>query len=82
MQVIASSWDHARTGERPLGDHAGWSVVDRIDIADMASERAHAWIGRMGRRHFGDPTARWSIVERETLAGGLVIDGGRTIRAA
>jgi hypothetical protein len=34
----------------------------------------------MGRRKFGDPTARWSIVEKET-AHGLVIDGGRTIRA-
>ncbi|HEX7701534.1 MAG TPA: hypothetical protein VF403_12445, partial [Kofleriaceae bacterium] len=41
MQVIAANWDHAHTGERPLNDHTGWAIVDRVDIADMASERAH-----------------------------------------
>jgi hypothetical protein len=80
MQILPAVWDHAGTGERPINDHSGWSVVDRVDIADLRSERAHGWVGRMGRRRFGDPTARWSIVERST-ANGLVIDGGRTIRA-
>jgi hypothetical protein len=80
MQVIAANWDHAHTGERPLNDHTGWNVVDRVDIADIASERAHHWHGGMGRRNFGDHTARWSMVEREMLPSGLVIDGGRTIR--
>jgi hypothetical protein len=80
MQLLVADWDHVGTGERPLNDHTGWSVVDRVDVADLASERAHDWSGRMGRRRFGDPTARWSIVERST-ASGLVIDGGRTIRA-
>jgi hypothetical protein len=80
MQILVASWDHAHTGERPLNDHSGWSVVDRIDIADLESERAHHWVGRMGRRKFGDPTARWSITDRST-SNGLVIDGGRTIRA-
>ena len=80
MQVIAANWDHVGTGERPLNDHTGWAVVDRVDIADLASERAHAWVGRLGRRTFGDPTARWSFVERELLEPGLVLDGGRTIR--
>ncbi|HEU4610700.1 MAG TPA: hypothetical protein VFS15_01435, partial [Kofleriaceae bacterium] len=79
MQLLVASFDHAGTGERPLNDHTGWSIVDRIDVADLASERAHDWVGALGRRHFGDPTARWSVVERST-AGGLVIDGGRTIR--
>ncbi len=80
MQVIAASWDHVGTAERPLDDHPGWALVDRIDIADVASEHAHGWSGAMGRRHFADPTARWSFVEKETLAQGLAIDGGRTIR--
>jgi hypothetical protein len=79
MQIITATWDHVHTGERPLNDHTGWAVVDRVDIADMASERAHHWSGRMGRRKIGDPTARWSLTERQTV-GGLVIDGGRTIR--
>jgi len=80
MQVIAASWDHAGTAERPLSEHPGWTIVDRIDIADVDSERAHHWSGRMGRRKFADPTARWSFVEKETLSQGLAIDGGRTIR--
>ncbi|MEO8552045.1 MAG: hypothetical protein ABI678_18840 [Kofleriaceae bacterium] len=80
MQVIATSWDRAHSGERPLNDHTGWAVVDRLDIAELASERAHHWHGAMGRRTFGMPTARWSVVESETLGAGLVIDGGRTIR--
>jgi len=80
MQIIAATWDHAGTGERPLDAHPGWSIVDRVDIADIESEHAHHWHGALGRRKFGDPTARWSIVEREVGAQGLVIDGGRTIR--
>lgn len=79
MQVIVASWDHAHTAERPLNDHTGWALVDRIDVADVASEHAHGWHGELGRRHFRDPTARWSFVERETTSG-LLIDGGRTIR--
>jgi len=80
MQVIAASWDHVGTGERPLDDHDGWAVVDRVDIADLASEAAHGWTGALGRRKFRDPTARWSLVGREAGARGLVLDGGRTIR--
>jgi hypothetical protein len=80
MQILVANWDHVGTGERPLNDHSGWSLVDRVDIADLASERAHHWVGRMGRRRFGDPTARWSITDRTTTPG-LVTDGGRTIRA-
>jgi hypothetical protein len=79
MQIIRATWDHVHTGERPLNDHTGWAIVDRVDIADIASEHAHRWHGELGRRRFRDPTARWSFVERETQSG-LVIDGGRTIR--
>jgi len=80
MQVIKATWDHVGTGERPLGDHTGWDVVDRVDVADLDSERAHAWHGDLGRRSVDDPTARWSVVEREVGEQGLVVDGGRTIR--
>lgn len=80
MQVIEARWDRVHSAERPLNDHTGWAVVDRLDIADLVSERAHHWHGGMGRRTFGMPTARWSIVETETTGAGLLIDGGRTIR--
>ena len=62
MQVIAASWDHVGTGERPLNDHAGWAIVDRVDVADIASERAHHWVGR-----HGPPALRRS--DRAVVAG-------------
>lgn len=80
MQVIAATWDHVGTGERPLEAHAGWALVDRVDVASMASEKAHGYRAKLGTRSFGDPTARWSLVGRDTGEHGLVLDGGRTIR--
>ena len=80
MQVIEAVWDHVGTAERPITVHERWAMVDRLDIADLASERAHGWRGAQGRRRQGDPTAKWSFVAREVGHGGLLIDGGRTIR--
>jgi len=80
MQVIAAVWDHVHTADRPLDPVAGWHIADRIDVANVADERAHGWTGELGHRKFGDPTARWSLVHRETGARGLLLDGGRTIR--
>jgi hypothetical protein len=80
MELIVASFEHVGTGERPLDTRGGWAVVDGVDVADLASERTHRWVGDLGRRHLDDPTARWSVVEREVGAQGLVIDGGRTIR--
>jgi len=80
VQLIAMSWDHVGTGERPLNDHAGWSIVDRIDVADLTSEAEHRWSAALGPPGAGDPAARWSVVGREVGAHGLVLDGGRTIR--
>ena len=82
LPLGTASWDHAGTGERPLGDHAGWAIVDRIDIADLASEAAHGWAGTLGPRAPGDSPAHWSFVGREVGAQGLVLDGGRTILAS
>ncbi|HEU4612163.1 MAG TPA: hypothetical protein VFS15_08800 [Kofleriaceae bacterium] len=80
MQLIVASWDHVHTAERPLEVQPGWNIVDRIDVADVASEAAHGWHGGMGRRRFGDPTARWSVFHKDQQPA-LLLDGGRTIRA-
>ena len=79
LDVFAARWDHTDTGERPLGAHAGWAIVDRIDLADRDSEAAHAWSGALGVAA-GDSPARWSVLAREVAANGLILDGGRTIR--
>src|SRR5690606_3689173 len=68
--LAAIDWDHVGTGERPLAVREGWSVVDRIDVADTASERAHAWTA----------AATAALVGRDVTRG-LVLDGGRTIDA-
>lgn len=81
MQLIAARWWNVHTAERPFAVPDGWRVVDRVDVADIADERAHGWRGELGRRHFGDPTARWSVFHKEVHpALGLLLDGGRTIR--
>ncbi|HEX3765085.1 MAG TPA: hypothetical protein VHW23_40595, partial [Kofleriaceae bacterium] len=80
LQLLAARWDHAGSGERPVRDHAGWAIADRIDVADLDSEAAHGWSGALGPRQIGDPATRWSFVGREAGAHGLVLDGGRTIR--
>jgi hypothetical protein len=80
MQLIVARWDRVHTAEQPLALDPGWRVVDRIDVADIASEDAHAWAGGLGRRHFGDPTARWSVFHKDELGARPLLDGGRTIR--
>jgi hypothetical protein len=80
MQILVASWDHTGTGRRPLTPHPGWAIVDRVNVADLASEAAHHWTGALGRRELGDPPAKWSMVGREVGARGLILDGGRTIR--
>jgi hypothetical protein len=80
LRLVAASWDRAGTAERPLDPHPGWRVVDRVDVADIAAERGHAWRGELGRRRPGDPPARGSLLHREVRPTGLALDGGRTIR--
>lgn len=72
LVVRAARWDHAGTGDRPVTDHAGWAIIDRIDVADRASEADHAWRGL-------DVVAP-SLLHREVGPHGLLIDGGRTLR--
>jgi hypothetical protein len=76
MQLIEATWDRVHSAEQPLTIDAGWKVVDRIDVADLASEDAHHWSGALGRRRFAEPSAHWSVVHDD--AGR--VDGGRTIR--
>jgi hypothetical protein len=71
LALHVADFDHARSAERPLAPHVGWAIVDRVDVADRASERAHGWIGSVEGP---------SIVAREIGASGLAIDGGRPVR--
>jgi hypothetical protein len=78
MQIIEANFDHVHTAERPLAPHAGWRIADRVDVADLASERAHAWSADLGRRTTDIPTAHWSFFHKQTSPT-LLLDGGRTI---
>jgi len=81
MELIEADWDHVHTAERPLHPHPGWHVADRVDVADLDDEEAHDWDGDIGRRSYGQPTARWTMIHREVSPElGLLLDGGRTIR--
>jgi hypothetical protein len=78
-KVLASAdWSLAGSGDRPRLGGAGVRVVDRLDVADVESERAHSF--------------RWWNPERGADAGTFVrragfaaapgdeaIDGGRTV---
>lgn len=77
LQLLVADWDHTGTGRRPLTPHPGWAIVDRINVADLASEAAHRWIGALDP---GDLPAARSMIGRSVGASGLVLDGGRTIR--
>jgi len=79
MQLIVANWDRVHTAERPEAVAVGWNLVDRVDVADVASEGAHGWRGAMGRRGFAEPTAKWSVFHRDDSPA-LRLDGGRTIR--
>jgi hypothetical protein len=80
MELFVASFDRVHTAERPITPHAGWAMVDRVDIADLVSEREHDWVGNIGRRKVGDPTAHWSVFAKQIGSDGLWLDGGRTIR--
>ncbi len=97
MEVFTADWQLADSGHEPLIDISGWRVVDRLDIADVVSERAHQYRADMGRRRFHDRTERWSVYLRDNArmpSKGVdgqantgpttrpVADGGRTIRGA
>lgn len=79
MQLIVANWDRVHSAERPLVEQPGWHMVDRVDVADLVSEREHLWKADLGRRKFADPTARWSFFHKQ-LSPVYALDGGRTIR--
>ncbi|MEM9492915.1 MAG: hypothetical protein AAGC55_27445, partial [Myxococcota bacterium] len=86
MQVYRARWDLLDSGHAPQAPHPGWSVVDRIDVADMRSEAEHDYWADMGRRSFPGRNERWSVYHRgpaQSGAGGatqMIADGGRPVR--
>ncbi len=61
------------TGEAPLGSAAGARVLDRLDAADLGSERAHGW-------HEDDGgTFERNVIARQVAGDRAVADGGRVV---
>ncbi|MGQ0721665.1 MAG: hypothetical protein ACT4PE_08845 [Candidatus Eiseniibacteriota bacterium] len=78
-KVLATfDWTLAGSGDRPrLGGPAA-RLVDRVDVADPASERAHRFTWRNGERG----ADAGSFVRRATFAGVVgdeIIDAGRSV---
>jgi hypothetical protein len=77
--VLATcDWTLAGSGDRPRLGGPGARVVDRVDVADPASERAHRFTWRNGERG----ADAGSFVRRATFAGVVgdeIIDAGRSV---
>jgi hypothetical protein len=74
--VYAIDWKRALPPERPHHlprEQAGWRLVDALDVADLESERAHAF--RV--RHLRVMGADRFRLRTFPAPGGQVIDGGR-----
>ena len=81
-KVLAlADWSLAGSGDRPRLGGPGARIVDRLDVADIASEQAHdfRW---SNAEHGGDAG---TFVRRASFAGtpgDEAIDGGRTVFGA
>ncbi len=71
-----ADWTLAGSGDAPAAG-PGARVVDRVDVADAASERAHAWRERGRERG----ASGGSFVRRGAAApaGAEIVDGGRVL---
>ncbi len=78
MRLYTSTWRTAGSGHGLIHKKKGWHVVDRLDVADLDSEKQHDYSADLGPRTFKDPTARWSAFFRDSTQG--ISDGGRPIR--
>lgn len=77
--LLRADWSLAGSGDAPgAASFAGARVVDRVDVADPDSERAHNFRFRDGE-HGAQPGSFW---RRAAVDGGEeILDGGRTIFA-
>jgi hypothetical protein len=73
MRVYEARWDLLGSGERPWSPFG--ALHDALDVADLESERDHAYELRGARE--GEQTAE----EGNAPDGAIVVDGGRTNRA-
>jgi hypothetical protein len=75
MQVVPADWSSAGVGDAPA-DAATSGLVDRVDVADLESERGHAVTIESDSPGFLGSNR---IVERDDAAGRAIVDGGRGI---
>lgn len=75
MMLAPMAETGAGSGETPQGSLDGFVIVDRVDVADLESEHAHAY------RLTPTGTIRDNVVHRahETSGQRLITDGGRLV---
>jgi hypothetical protein len=75
--LFRADWSSAGSGERPHGaDGAAARVIDRLDVADPGSERAHRF--RIDRGEALAPRASF-LRSASAPDGEVVLDGGRVL---
>lgn len=77
LTIYAADWSLAGSGEQPLALPPGWRVVDALDVADLASERAHGY--RFRRPGPGYPESDALSLHYAGDGAPRVADGGRLI---
>jgi hypothetical protein len=77
LTIYPADWSLAQSGERPLTLPPGWNVIDRLDVADLESERAHAY--RFRRPGPGYPESDVLALSYAGDGAPRVADGGRLL---
>src|SRR5258708_17941768 len=72
MRAYTADWSALGSGERPWSTSA--ATVDVLDVADLDSERAHAY------ELYGAHDREETLKEGTAPGGAPVVDGGRTRR--
>jgi len=77
LTIYAADWSLAGSGAQPLALPPGWRVVDALDVADLASERAHGY--RFRRPGPGYPESDALSLRYAGEGAPRVADGGRLV---
>jgi hypothetical protein len=80
--IYRPDYDAADRAARPLSPYAAGEVIDHLDVADIASERAHGYDWRNLRPAGAFPSEYYAFGTLGCSSDCLAMDGGRRINGA